>query len=299
MLRDAGAEANVVVVNDNNDIDREVTFFRPDIVIIEALWVVPEKFEVLTKLHPTVDWVVRIHSEIPFLAEEGIAIEWIEKYLEHEKVFVAFNSKRGFRDFSGIIDSDKLFYLPNYFPIADIPSHKRDIDGVINIGCFGAIRPFKNQLMQAMAAIRYADKEGKILFFHMNTSRVERGKSVLRNIRALFANSVHTLVEHDWFSHHKFKSLLSCMDLSMCVSFTETFCIVAADSVNVRIPLVCSSEVPWSSKMLSQADPEDMDSIVEAIDRVLSFPRLADRLNRRGLKEYNSKSVKIWKEFVE
>src|SRR5215469_2549040 len=79
-LREAGVKAKLVVVNDNNDIDKEVTTYRPSHVFIEALWVVPEKFQVLRNLHPNVKWVVRIHSDIPFLAHEGIAIDWIKRY---------------------------------------------------------------------------------------------------------------------------------------------------------------------------------------------------------------------------
>ena len=45
-----GITIKLVSVVDNNSIDREVTLFRPDIVIIEALWVVPEKFEILKAL---------------------------------------------------------------------------------------------------------------------------------------------------------------------------------------------------------------------------------------------------------
>ena len=44
MLRAHNVDAVLVSVNDNNDIDREVTKYNPDVVIIEALWVVPEKF---------------------------------------------------------------------------------------------------------------------------------------------------------------------------------------------------------------------------------------------------------------
>src|ERR1700688_2506570 len=66
MLNDSGVEAKLVIVNDNNDIDREVSNFQPDTVVIEALWVVPEKFDALKKLHPNVNWIVRIHSDLPF-----------------------------------------------------------------------------------------------------------------------------------------------------------------------------------------------------------------------------------------
>jgi hypothetical protein len=41
------AESNIVVVLDNNEIDKYVTKYKPTHVIIEALWVVPTKFHIL------------------------------------------------------------------------------------------------------------------------------------------------------------------------------------------------------------------------------------------------------------
>ena len=67
MLQANGVERKLVVVADNNCIDREVTQYKPTHVIIEALWVVPQKFTVLQKLHPNVKWIIRVHSEIPFI----------------------------------------------------------------------------------------------------------------------------------------------------------------------------------------------------------------------------------------
>src|SRR6516165_3286534 len=59
MLNDNDIEAKMVDVIDNNCIDREVTKFKPTHVIIEAFWVVPEKFDILRPLHPKVKWIVR------------------------------------------------------------------------------------------------------------------------------------------------------------------------------------------------------------------------------------------------
>src|SRR4029077_777621 len=75
VLNSAGIAAQFIIVNDNNDIDREVRAYQPTHVIIEALWLVPTKFEILTKLHPSVQWIIRIHSEVPFMALEGISIQ--------------------------------------------------------------------------------------------------------------------------------------------------------------------------------------------------------------------------------
>jgi len=294
MLRENGVDARFVQVVDNNDIDREVTQNHPDIVVIEALWVVPEKFDILYRLHPSVQWVIRIHSEIPFLAQEGIAVKWLFEYLQHQKVSIAFNSKDTLRDFRKLLDPERLLYLPNYFPLVSYERHSGKMD--LHVGCFGAIRPLKNQLIQAMAAIQYTDLLGETLYFHMN-ARVEGGQEVIKNLRSLFDNTRHTLVEHEWMSHRQFQHVLSLMDISMCVSLSETFCLVAADSVSVGVPLVCSAEVPWASR-LSVAETTDIRSIVDTMVRVTRFKGLTEYLNRRGLYSYNRRSKKIWLEFI-
>jgi glycosyltransferase involved in cell wall biosynthesis len=294
MLREQGYHAKLVQVVDNNDIDREVTEFRPDVAIIEALWVVPKKFSVLSRLHPHVKWVVRVHSELSFLAQEGIAIDWIFEYIKHKNVYVGFNSAHAFSDFKGIADCHKLVYLPNFFPLRKrehIRKHKQHLD----VGCFGAIRPLKNQLIQAVAAIEYANSKRKKLRFHINATRVECGQEVLKNIRALFAHTQNELVEHRWHNHNDFQRVMASMDVAMCVSLTESFCIVAADAASLGVPLVCSPEVRWAS-CYSQTEPTNVDSIVRTMDTVLKYD--FSFFNRRGLRKYDQESIYSWEKFL-
>lgn len=154
MLLELGLEARMVVVTDNNDIDREVAIYRPTHVIIEALWVVPSKFDVLQKLHPNVTWIVRLHSEIPFIAQEGISADWIGDYLSFKNVNIAVNSPRALSDVRTFLSvaralskeeaRRRVIYLPNYFPIApSMVKVRHHADGPINVGCFGAVRPLK------------------------------------------------------------------------------------------------------------------------------------------------------------
>src|ERR1700688_108726 len=159
MLARTGIEAKLVQVVDNNDIDREVAAFQPDVVIIEALWVIPEKFDILQKLHPSVEWVVRLHSNIPFLANEGVAIGWIKGY-QDRGVMIAVNDTRMLADIDGVVESE-VVYLPNFYPVHAPFEKYRDDDDAIRVACFGAIRPLKNQLIQAVAAIRFADQHDK------------------------------------------------------------------------------------------------------------------------------------------
>ena len=77
---------------DANSVDKEISIFRPDICIIEAIWIPPYKMKELSKLWPSVTFVARVHSKIPFLANEGIAIGWIKEYNQIENVMVSFNN---------------------------------------------------------------------------------------------------------------------------------------------------------------------------------------------------------------
>ncbi len=63
MLNTCGIESKVVEVMDANDIDREVHHYRPTHVSIEAVWVMPEKLAELNRLHPRVNWLIRIQCQ--------------------------------------------------------------------------------------------------------------------------------------------------------------------------------------------------------------------------------------------
>lgn len=108
--------AKTVYVDDNNDIDREVTAFKPQFVFIEALWVVPDKFHILQELHPTVKWVVRIHSKIPFLSIEGMAIDWMNQMTNKElypNVIISANNKLTSQELRSLGYPNT--YLPNMY----------------------------------------------------------------------------------------------------------------------------------------------------------------------------------------
>lgn len=286
-------DSKVVQVIDNNCIDREVTAYRPTHVVIEALWVVPEKFAILQQLHPNVHWIVRGHSEIPFLSNEGIAIDWLLEYVKFPNVSIATNSVASLRDLRIMVSRShptwgpdrvarKVVNLPNYYPVPKVRVKCKRPSDILDVGCFGAIRPLKNNLIQAIAAIQFANLTGRQLRFHINGTRSEQGgNNNLKNIRALFAHTEHELIEHPWLSHSEFLELLREMDISLNVSFTESFNIVAADSVASGVPLVTSPEVHWSSS-LSHASPTSSESIVAAMYRVTqSF--LGDLIKRRNL----------------
>jgi hypothetical protein len=298
MLNRNGIKSYCVEVIDGNDIDREVCKLRPNIVIIEALWVTPEKFIELHKHHPKVKWIVRIHSEIPFIANEGSAMDWCFKYdklSENMNITIAPNTVTMVKDLekSGI---NNLAYLPNYYPVKKKRNRKEvKKKSHIDIGCFGAVRPMKNQLIQAVAAIDFGNSIGKPVHFHMNTERVEKGESVIKNIRALFANQeTHELIEHPWYSHEDFVEVIKEMDLGLQVSFNETFNIVAADFASNNIPIIGSDEIKWLS-FIYKAKATSSDQIVRKM-KISYWLRCLNlqKLNKIGLEKTSNHSKETW-----
>lgn len=301
MLIKNKVDSTLVQVVDNNEIDKYCHQIKPDVVIIEALWVTPSKFEILQKLHPNITWVIRLHSELPFLANEGIAIEWLKEYVKYDNVVISANSEYLIQALEPYLKT-KIVYTPNYYKVAPFGYNCNVYDydtNVINIGLFGAVRPLKNTLTQAVAAINYADKHGKKLKLHINSVRIEqKGENVLKNLRALFVDTEHELIEHGWLSHRHFLELISRMDLCMQISLSETYNIVAADSINVNVPIVASKEITFVNPLSSVSSNKDTDMMVRKMEVTLRFKLLTTFLNKVMLRFNSCRAQRIWLEFV-
>lgn len=317
MLKSEGIETKIVHVADNNQIHREIMeFSKPNgkwepvtDVIIEAFWSVPEKFDELKRVCPNVRFIIRNHSETPFLALEGVGFDWTLRYLERENVLVSCNAPRMLDDTRSLLHARnphwsreeveaKTPYLPNYYPLHDASwAPLVDDKPWIDVGCFGAIRPLKNHVTQAIAAIQLAEKHKTGLRFHINAGRIEmNGSPILNNLRGIFSKfDNHHLVEHGWKSHHDFKHLLREMDVVTQVSMSETFNIVGADAVSLGIPLVGTAEIPWMSN-LYHADPTSTRSISGAMDRAFMQKKIMPMVNFNigGLHRYNENSRIEW-----
>jgi len=311
MLNGMNIASDMVVVNDNNDIDREVTRSKPTHVFIEALWVTPTKFHVLQQLHPTVTWVIRLHSDTPFIANEGMAMDWICDYSGYDNVIIAANAPRIQRELQMILKlrngytkqqaQRKVIYLPNYYPQS---YHTKPFDHrkpTLDICCFGAVRPMKNHLLQAMAALEFADHHRKQLRFHINVGRVEgKGEPVMRNIENLFAQVYHTghrLVAHEWTPREQFLQLCSTMDMGMQVSLTETFNIVGADLISQGVPLISSHEIPWAAGLFT-AEPTSSQSMLHKLHMTWELPGLNVWWQQRNLRAYTNQTKAVWRRYL-
>lgn len=308
MLNYCGIDSKLVVVNDNNDVDREVADYKPTHVIIEALWIIPTKFSILQRLHPKVKWIVRLHSEIPFLAGESMALDWIGDCASYTNVYIGVNAPRTLPEvvmylrLRGIPNADKkVVYLPNYYPQDYKVKRSHEQTNTVNIACFGAVRLLKNHLLQAFAALVFADRRGLKLKFHVNAGRIEMlGEPVSNNLRCLFEQihaSGHELINHQWTPREQFLKLCSTMDIGMQVSFSETFNIVAADLISQGIPVVGSKEIPWMSPQYC-AEPTSTESLVNCLSLVYDQPKTNVEINQKRLTEYTTNTKKVWYNYI-
>jgi len=306
MLISQGYDSQLSICIDNNCINGYIYKFKPTHVIIEALWVVPDKIRLLQSMYPGIKWIVRLHSAIPFLSiESSQSMKWIAEYCRINKTFIAVNDPRLFKELGVYLSnvendfSSRLMYLPNYYPLNDkiknfTPSNTDSLD----IACFGAIRPFKNAMTQALASIEFCRLKNKKLRFHINSGRNElNGSNVYENLIQLFSNlnDQYELVCHPWASRDEFLKICADIDIGMQVSFTETFNIVGADIIRNGVPLIGSNEIPWLHERYA-ASPQDMDDIIDKL--ILTYDNLERNVidNQKSLSEYLERTKTIWKE---
>ena len=120
--------------------------------------------------------------------------------------------------------------------------------------------------------------------------------SILKNLRLLFENmETHVLIEHEWYPHEQFISMLKSMDIGMQVSFSETFNIVGADMCHVGLPIITSKEVLWSPSFV-HADPTETKDILVNMKKVWRFRKttIPSRLCQYYLNTYSRTSLKQW-----
>ena len=311
MLVENGIESRLEVVADYNKIDRQCWLYRPTHCIIEAIWVVPQKFVQLQKLHPNVKWIIRVHSEMPFMAGEGMSMDWIADYSGFKNIILAINAPRMLGELRTYLQTrnkwtdeeteKRVIYLPNFYPQEYKTKKFNRNKDTIDISCFGAIRPLKNHLLQAIAAVEFANEIGKKLRFHVNAGRIEmQGGPVIKNLVNVFQqlyNSGHEMINHQWTPREQFLELCASMDIGLQVSFSETFNIVGADLISQGVPLIgTAEEIPWAVQGFC-ADPTNSKNIVKKLHNTYNWPQLNVRANQWSLTNYTNKTAKIWTKY--
>lgn len=310
MLLDLDIPSALEVAIDNNCIDRLVNQHQPSHVIIEALWVVPQKFAVLQKLHPMVTWIIRLHSEMPFMAGEGMAMDWLGDYSRFSNILIGINAPRmlgeirlylgHLNNWSQAETKRRVIYMPNFYPQEHVTKSVDRDKSVIDVGCFGAVRLLKNHVVQAFAAIQFAENNNKRLRFHINAGRIEmQGQPVLNNLKGMFQQIHglgHELVNHTWVPRQEFLKICADMDVGMQASLSETFNIVGADLISQGVPVVGTKEIPWLPGVVC-ADPTSSQDIAKKLQLAYDHPESIVEKSQFSLNAYTSEVKEIWHKY--
>lgn len=209
---------------------------------------------------------------------------------------------KAYNDLVELYGENLISYTPNIYYPDEYTEPKQYFnfdkhDNNIHIGCFGALRVMKNHPQQAIWAIEFANEINKKLYFHVNISEHEQREAgpILRNLRAIFKNTKHELVEHLWFEHVDFINLVKQMDIGMQISFTETFNITAADFVWNNIPVVVSNEIEFVQEKF-RVSATDKKSTLKALHHAYCGQSYYN--NKHLLRLHNLNAVKCWLRYI-
>ena len=295
MIAKISNKFKIINCTSHEKVYEEIKMSKPKSVIFEAM-----SFSYITllevkRMFPEVNIFLHIHSKFPFLGTENNSITHIQKCIENG-IQIIFNHRDGLRAFS----NKNCHYIPNYYEVSVLGNIEKNKDhSVINVGCHGSLRHFKNQIVQVSAACILAKQLGKKLRFHINSSRDDGERlSILNAIDRLLIINGAELIHTEWLPHKDFiKYIMSNIDIGMQVSLCETFNMVAADYVTAKIPLVVSPEIDWLPKEI-MANPTNILDIVAKMKYALEQKDLSNN-NLECLVNHNIKAVDDWEAFIE
>jgi|SRR5665647_300047 len=302
-LHSIGYDCKVVHVIDGNFIDHVMHEYKPDIVVIEAIWVETAKLRELIHLwkYHHVQWIVRVHSNIGFFAAEPYSIKVLREYiaLDEHSLVLSFTNKEFEKIISSVWDY-KFTHLPNIVNIFDDKNHKTTEKDHIHIGCFGALRLIKNQCFQALCAMEAANRLGKKLYFHITPQLSDDDKDlILSGLKCIFQDSHHELVIHNWMPLPPFLALVKKMDFGLQLSFTESFNIVAADFVSCKKLIIVSDAISWMPTVM-KVSATDYEEVINMIIHTYRYRNnfILKAMQSNHLQDYNTGAEEVWDEFM-
>lgn len=238
---------------------------------------------------------VHLHSKFPFLGCEPVSHKYIREY-QKNKIPVIFNHADSFNCF----DTSKNILLENIYTSEMKPAKIFDFSkGVINVGCHGSLRHFKNIPIQAISAVKFAKENNLKLNFHINQSRHDGdGSAVITALKSIVRDE-NKIIYCKYMNHPNFKEYIEKeLDLGMQVSISETFNLVSADYISSGVNVVGSDQIDWLSDK-SKSSYSDINSIINSMHTCFSSNPTILNHNQYNLIEKNKNSVSQWKQFLE
>ncbi len=273
-------------------------------IIISAPWIPTALLAELVHKYKHIKFTVVSHSNVGFLAADRYGVKLLRQEIILQKSVdnfqVAGNSKR-FAEWATIAWDAPVAFLPNLYNIENMQPrvHKLHRGHTLKIGCFGAVRPLKNQITAAATALVIAKRLDVPTELWLNSGRSEGGGQwALQAIEQLVGHMPHFKIRHkNWSPWEEFRDFVGTMHLNLQPSYTESFNMVVADSVYKGIPAVVSEAITWAPECWKG----NVDDANELADIGLKLIENTEKESKRGqaaLKEYVKDGVKHWKKHL-
>lgn len=292
-----GLDIGVVEISKATQLSDEIERHKPNLVIVQALWLDPDEIEQLKKKFRKVKFACHLHSNIPFLSIEGKAMEYCHRYAKMGVKIIA-NSYESFIAYRSFLPEEMVVWCNNIYSRPETKAPKKS-DEHLDVGCFGAIRPMKNILTAAMAAIQYAKDYDRKVNFHFNSSRIEAGGSgTYQNLIQLFLHLEDERVAMqpvDWVAPDQFPEYMSRMHVHLQPSMTETFNVVTADAIMANVPIVVSRAIDWVDESCI-VDSNLVTDYVKKMNFVMGEKTLLKN-NKLLLEKYKATAISQWVDY--
>jgi hypothetical protein len=276
------------------------------VIINSPSWITAAQIAELAYKFPNILFVLQNHTGCAYLSidknddESGILCN--RKIIDLERatsnVKVSGNNERFVHWMRRTFRAPCLL-LPNlYDPESFVHpyAHKRDFGNTLRIGSFGAPRPWKNQLVAAMASLQIARQLGVNLELYVN-SRRDYEKNLFRSRMDLFEGERDAkLIDVPWESWPQFRRTVGHMHLLMQPSFDETFNVVTADGIAAGVPSVVAPSIEWCPDRW-KAEPCDPNDLARVGMYLLNDTHAVEDA-RHGLRKYVASGLEQWRDFL-
>ena len=305
-LRAEGIEAAVWPITSAADLSNQLKVARQTAspathVVVSAPWLSTPDLAQLCADHPETQFAVNCHSNLGFLQADPSAMRLVREGIDLERCTWNFHVAANCYRLTRWVEAAYFApcqHLPNMYYLDGIEAKReRYTGGTLRIGAFSATRALKNLMTAAGAAVEIANGFRADLEFWVSAGRNEGGGSVIDAVRQMTNGLPHVkLIENGWQTWPQFRQTVRHMHLLLQPSYTESFNVVTADGVAEGVPSVVSEAIRWAPDSW-KAKVDDAGDIARVGRRLLTSRR-APRQGLAALKKHNSRSMRIWKEFL-
>lgn len=273
-------------------------------VVIAAQWIPAEIIARLVRQFNHIKFAQTCHSNPGFLAAEPPAITLLRKYIDLETGVTNFVAAgNNMRLVMGLQNAygRPITYLPNlYYVHGHEPIHRHHWrGGLLKIGVYGSLRPYKNMSTAILAAIELTQALKCRSEIWMNSGRTDGAGNVIHRTAVAWTQGLPNvrLKEYPWSSWPDFKRQVGMMDIMLSPSYTETFNNVTADGICEGTPSVVSPAIEWAPPSW-KAEPDDPTGVATVARRLLHDHHASDE-GFKALTSYIRDGIPHWRRFLD